>query len=141
MANYYGQARTNYFAVKDAEKFLAELEGWEVEVITQKQADGTLFYGFMDRDGNGGGLSWTRYYEDADGEYQEDERDWMTWLATHLEDGHVAVLMEIGSEKYRYLSGISWAVNNKGEVVRLSLDDIYDLAVEKLGEHVKTATY
>lgn len=141
MANYYGQSRTNYFAVKDAEKFLAEVEGWGVEVITQKQEDGTLLYGFLDSDDNGGGLSWTRYYEDADGEYQEEERDWIEWLGTHLADGHVAVLMEVGSEKYRYLNGITFAVNNKGETLRISLDDIYELAKNKLGEHVTTATY
>lgn len=141
MANYYGQARTNHFAVKDAEKFLSELEGWEVEVFTTEQPDGTVLYGFLDSDSNGGGLSWVRYYEDADGEYQEEERDWIEWLGQHVADGHVAVLVEIGSEKYRYLNGTTWAINSKGESMRISLDDIYELATKNFGQVVTTATY
>lgn len=69
MANYYAQTRTNYFPVKDAEKFKAECEAWQVEVITQKQEDGTEWYGFLDSNQDGGGLSWTRY---ADDEAEED---------------------------------------------------------------------
>jgi len=139
MANYYGQTRTNYFPVKDAEKFVAEVADWQVEVITQKQEDGTEWYGLMDSDSNGGGLSWTRYADD-EGE-EDEERDWVTWLGTHVADGHVAVLMEVGSEKYRYFQGVTWAVNSKGESLRISLDDIYNLATEKLGGSVTTATY
>jgi hypothetical protein len=49
--------------------------------------------------------------------------------------------MEVGTEKYRYLNGIAFAVNNKKEVIRISLDDIYEKAKETLGSQITTATY
>jgi hypothetical protein len=69
------------------------------------------------------------------------ELDWIEILANHLADDHVAVLMEVGTEKYRYLNGIAFAVNNKKEVIRISLDDIYEKAKETLGSQITTATY
>ena len=137
MANYYGQARSNYFEVKDATKFVEEMAKYPVEVITEKVDDKTL-YGIMDSNSNGGGLDWTRYDEETD-DYIE--IDWVEILANHLADNNVAVLMEVGSEKYRYLNGIAFAVNNKKEFIRISLDDIYEKAKETLGSQITTATY
>jgi hypothetical protein len=53
MANFYGQARSNYFAVKDAGSFLDEMTQYPVEVITQEK-DGVTLYGFVDADADGG---------------------------------------------------------------------------------------
>src|SRR5439155_25710565 len=61
-------------------------------------------------------------------------------LAAHLEDGWVAVLMEAGAEKCRYVAGWALAVNSKGETRQVSLEDIYDLAGQ-IGEHVTKAEY
>ena len=36
-----------------------------------------------------------------------------------------AYLMEIGAEKLRYLTGVAIAVNHKGRIIELTLDDIY----------------
>src|SRR5213075_3124435 len=47
-------------------------------------------------------------------------------LAAHLEDGWVAVLMEAGAEKCRYVAGWALAVNSKGETRHVSLEDIYE---------------
>lgn len=139
MANYYGQTRTNYFAVKDPTLFIAEAEGWNVEVIT-KEVDGVTLYGLMDTDSNGAGLSWSRWGEDDAGEEVEEERDWIAWLATHLQDGHVAVMLDIGSEKYRYFNANAWAVNSKGEVRTVGFANIYELAKE-LGDQFTAAEY
>jgi hypothetical protein len=49
----------------------------------------------------------------------------VTELAQHLPKGQIAVLMEIGAEKLRYLTGVAIAVNHKGRVVELTLSDIY----------------
>ena len=137
MANYYGQARRNNFEVKDATKFVDEMAKYPVEVITT-EVDNRTLYGIMDANQDGGGLYWDMYDEDTG---ENKEIDWPEILASHLADNHVAVLMEVGTEKYRYLTGYAFAVNNKKEIIRLSLDDIYDIAKEKLGGQVTTATY
>jgi len=61
-------------------------------------------------------------------------------LAAHLEDGWVAVLMEAGAEKCRYVTGWALGLNSKGETRRVSLEDIYELAGQ-IGEHVTKAEY
>lgn len=145
MANYYGQARTNYFAVKDADAFLADMADLPVEVITETTNSGETLYGFLDANQDGAGLDYSRIIEieNEDGEVEETDVDifWTDILASHLADGHVAILMEIGSEKYRYLSGYAVAVNSKGETREVVLGkDIYDLAHE-LGDQITGVSY
>lgn len=136
MANFYGQARTNYFKVKDEDAFLEELGKYPVQIIKEEK-DGEILYGFLDDDSNGGGA--IDYYEDENGEYLEVE--WAEFFKRHLEDNWVAVIIESGSEKYRYISGHATAFNNKGEAIHLDLSDIYALATEKLGEKITLAEY
>lgn len=145
MANYYGVARTNYFAVKDAEAFKNEMANYAVEVITRKGEDGVTLYGLMDTDSDGGGWNWSYVaeLEGEDGEIIETdlEIDWTEVFARHLVDGWVAILMETGAEKYRYVSGYALAVNSKGESHEINLSrDIAKLALE-LGENVTDASY
>ena len=124
MANYYGQARTNYFQVKDLNAWRQELTGYPVELIEQKLDDGTIKVGFMDANEDGGGLDWQLYDEEGN----EIEIDWTDILARHLADNEVAIIMETGAEKYRYMSGWALAVNNKKETREISLaKDIYTL--------------
>ena len=66
------------------------------------------------------GGSWPSYDMEADTEI-----DLVAELAQHLPKGEVAVLMEIGAEKLRYLTGIAIAVNYKGRAAVVSLDDVY----------------
>jgi hypothetical protein len=139
MANYYGQARSNYFAVKDPEAFTTEMQKYPVKLITQ-ETDGKTLYGFLDKDDDGGANIWSYYgeTEDGDGDYQDIE--WTEVFKRHLVDGWVAILMESGAEKYRYIGGLASAYNNKGEVKTIMLYDIYELA-KGLGEHITEATY
>ena len=136
MANYYGQARTNYFLVKDAEAFKTEMAKYPVRVIEQKIGAESA-YGILDDDGDAGGLPWSQFNEETD-EYED--LVWETIIGNHLKDGAVCVLMETGAEKYRYLSGWAIAFNNKGETRRVDITDIYDLAKE-LGTGVTQAEY
>lgn len=136
MANYYGQTRTNYFLVKDADAFKAEMANYEVTVIEQKVGEETG-YGIMDADSDGGGLPWSQFNEETN-EY--DDLVWETIIGNHLKDGAVCVLTETGAEKYRYLNGWAIAFNNKGETRRVDTTDIYDLANE-LGTGVTRAEY
>ena len=133
MANYYGQARTNYFQVKDLKAWREEMSDYPVELIETKDDDGTMRVGFMDANQDGGGLDWSWWDFETDDDV---EIDWAGILARHLADNEVAILMEVGSEKYRYLTGYALAVNSKGETREINLSkDIYTLAQE-LGDKV-----
>jgi hypothetical protein len=137
MANYYGQARTNYFQVKDLKAWRDELSNYPVELIETKDDDGTIKVGFMDANQDGGGLDWQVY----DDEGEEAELDWTDILARHLADKEVAILMEVGSEKYRYLTGWAMAVNNKKETREISLSKDIMAVAQELGDNVTGATY
>ena len=111
MANFYGQARSNYFAVKDAGSFLDEMTQYPVEVITQEK-DGVTLYGFVDADLDGGADVWSKWDEDK---AETVEIDWAEVFKRHLQDDWVAVIVSVGWEKYRYFQGDTVAFNNKGE--------------------------
>lgn len=129
MATYFGTARTNYFHVKDKLAFDAFIENfYGIDVVT-KDGDSTGFIALLFEDGP---PSW-----DPD---TEDEIDFMDELAPHLADGSVAIMMEAGAEKLRYVNGYAIAINNKGERKDISLNAIYDLAKE-LGTEVTLAEY
>ena len=138
MANYISQGRSNYFAVKDAEAFLADIANCNVQVIQDTTKDGQTLYGFLD-DENGDGLD-TWYARQADDETGEPEVTWGEFFQKHLADGWVAIITSIGSEKYRYLNGEATAYNNKGEDKFISLDSILQLGAD-LGENITPATY
>lgn len=139
MANYYGKTRSNYFAVKDAEAFKAELTNYPVTVETSVR-DGATLYAFMDNDDNGEGEIWSRYELDENGEYEMIEINWADVFKRHLVDEWVAVIISAGSEKYRYIYGDATAYNNKGESRTINLQHIYDLAND-LGKSITLATY
>ncbi len=137
MANYYASARTNYFAVTDLEAFRADIESKtsSVDVISQEK-DGLTLVALLGSDDDGGGFPFE--YQDEDGDYVE--LDWAEIFKAHLEDGWVAIIMESGAEKLRYIAGYAVAYNSKGETVSLNLDDIYDKA-KSIGTHITHATY
>ncbi|MDP3419508.1 MAG: hypothetical protein U0989_17775 [Azonexus sp.] len=83
---------------------------------------------------------WPSYYFDEDAS-KEVEIDWATELSVHLAEGQIAVLMESGAEKLRYIAGWALAVNWKGETEHLNLDQIYDLAEKRFGIRPGDASY
>ena len=117
MANWYGSSRSNYFRVKDCDAFLQWVEKRGLGLF-KNSGDAALF-AIHSGDSTDGG-SWPSYDLEADTEI-----DLATELAQHLPKGEVAVLMEIGAEKLRYLTGIAIAVNHKGLAAVVSLDDVY----------------
>jgi hypothetical protein len=133
MANYYGYARTSYFEVNDLEAFRAAVEPLEVEVVVE---DGHPERVALLSNEDGG---WPdQYWNEA--EQTDVEVDLVSLVADHLADGWVAVFMEVGHEKLRYLFGIAVAVNASGEVRKVDLTDIYRLAAQ-LGPNLTHATY
>ena len=135
MANYYGVGRTNYFRVKDEAAFLSDLEEIEgVRIHDEIRKDGQRWFMLMDDNDDGWCLSWKDERKDA-------AEIWLPEvIARHLIDDEVAIIMESGHEKHRYVSGWAVAINNKGDFKQLTLNDIYDLAKE-LGPNITDASY
>jgi len=142
MANYYAAARSNYFAVRDEQAFRewAKLLGLEIlePVHRDKVADGIRRYGITPGNGDDSGAWPTSLYNDDTDDF--DDIDVSEQLSAHLADDEVAVLMEVGNEKLRYVCGSAVAVNHKGETAIVSIDDIYQAAL-KLGSNITRAEY
>ena len=131
MANFEGTARTNYFQVKDDSAFRAWAHHHSLQVLDGPGGVALLPSVFDD-----GGFC-LRHEEDDDSE----GLDIVDAITEHLAPGSVAVVMEIGHEKMRYLSGWAVAFNDRGDRVQLSLDDIYDLALRAFGTKPTEASY
>lgn len=83
--------------------------------------------------------SWPYSY--IDNNETEHEFDFTEKILKHLLPDQVAVFVEIGSEKLRYLIREVFAVNSKGEVINISLNDIYDKIQKEWGITPTTAEY
>jgi hypothetical protein len=165
MADWYGNARSNYFEVKDSEKFKNFIENWGAEHITQTtkvltekcidclneeankncekyvkrvvdkckvEYEEKELHGFL-------GEGQLPHWKEKDGK-EFDFDDFVVELSQHLKKGSVAIMMEAGAEKLRYITGFACAVNWKGDIKRISLDDIYDEA-NKMGKIVTRCEY
>jgi len=170
MADWVGHARSNYFKVKDKNKFqeFCELFGCELiskqGKILEKRCYDCLYnnkldekckhlikrtvgeckgdeyedelVGFLGNNGNGQIFG---YAEDDQGNVLEFE-DALNMLATHLEEGWVAIVQEVGAEKLRYITGFATAINSKGETQDISIGQIYQKA-EALGRNITRCEY
>lgn len=135
MANWYGSARSNYFRVKDDTAFRAMAKSVGLGVWENDEDKSLLAVYPLDNDSGGWPSS---KFNEATNDY--DEIDLADEIAPHLAEGEVAVLMEVGAEKLRYLSGTAIAVNHKGETTAVSLDDIYALAAKTFKVDVEDIT-
>ena len=170
MADWYGHARSNYFKVKDHNKFqeFCDLFGCELiskqgQVLEKRCYDclynnkideeckqlikrtvgeckgetyGDELVGFLGSDGHGQIFG---YAEDDQGNVLEFD-DALKMLATHLEEGWVAIIQEVGAEKLRYITGFAIAINSKGEIQDVNIGDIYKRA-EALGRNITRCEY
>ena len=125
MANYSCASRTNYFRVKDEPAFRAWAKHRGLEVAKGEAKHPGHFTLLPDQSGDG---SFPTY--DLE---QDEEIDFIAELAEHLAADSVAVMLETGAEKLRYLIGYAVAVNAKGEQVHVTLDAIYPLAAHAFG--------
>lgn len=122
MADYYGNGRTNYFPVKNAQAFKDDINKISGVEVISRRIDDTMMFGLVVTDDYG----WpsTMHDEETD-EY--DDVDWEKLFKKHLRKGAVAVIQEVGSEKDRYYVGYSWAINSEGKTISLNINDIYTL--------------
>jgi len=131
MANWYGTARSNKFRVVDVDAFTEELENVNIDIDIE--GDTVTLFGEDDS----GGWPSMAYDEEAGDDY---EVDLPAIIQRHLQEDSCAVLMEVGAEKLRYVTGWSCAIS-KNEIVYVNLDEIYQHAEEMMGAPVETATY
>jgi hypothetical protein len=140
MASWEGFFRSNYFKVKDFDKFKEFINSIDacndVDIFTKVLPDGTSLYGV----GDYGGLP--QFYDKdanpdlpvAEEEYAEADVDGFLFaLSKHLEPGQVAVFHEVGFEKLRYLTGAAVVVTSDGRTCWLHLGDIVEKAEQELG--------
>ncbi len=98
----------------------------------ESKTDGKL-YGFLSEHG-------LPCYAHDEKTGEDRDIDFLAELASHLAPGWVAIIQEIGYEKYRYLVGCAFAVNSKGRVRQISIESIYGRA-KKLGKHMTRCEY
>ena len=133
MANWYGASRSNYFKVKDADAFLADMARIPGLDVTNDER------GFMV---SGDEEGYWPSYRTSSGDAEYDEDIWLPdVIAEHLADGSIAVFQTAGAEKLRYLTGYAVAVDNKGGLVEVNIADIYGLAAAELGAEPSRAEY
>lgn len=149
MANYLAKSRTNYFRVADLESFTADLTrhgltpgGWDDhsdlvldrDITNRPEGAIALFYDgdwpMLDEDSVAMRLD-LEDAEDSDQPVKTDYDELYELIAAHLVESDVAVLIGVGSEKMAYFGGAALAVNSRGDMEMVMLDDIYAKA-EKL---------
>ena len=141
MANYSATSRSSYFCVKNRAAFDEWLATVAYNDLTVLETDDPLRVGLNATNGDCSGFSIE--FEDEDGE----SRNLLEELAKHLADGEVAVLMEAGSEKCRYIVGFAVAVmadptaDGGFKILEVNLNDIYGLVRKNWGVEAGQAVY
>ena len=130
MANYYASARSNYFRVKDSQAFEKWVESIPELGIFTKQDDESTLYAIYDDGGDSCGWP-SMVFDEEGGDYRD--IDLTEELAEHLVEGEVAVLIEVGAEKLRYLVGNAVAVRSDGAIIHLNLNTIYQMVEDQWG--------
>jgi hypothetical protein len=136
MANYCCTMRSNYFAVKSLTDFDKFCERWDLENLGDDRSDGLV--GLTPR-----GECLTSMPRDEDGEELNGDFDFAQELSKQLADEAVAIWMEVGNEKLRYVCGFAWAINSKGKMRSVGIDDIYKKArqLTKRPEDITDCSY
>ena len=140
MANYCCAYRTNYFKVKDNEKFkefMTHVYAEDLDVFHKTDKNGNELYGF----GGYGGIS--GYFNDEN-EYENDDEAWdnaydsfIDGLAKQVADDDAILLFEVGNEKLRYVVGSVVVITSKGYEYR----DITNVGVEIAKQMLNNPNY
>ena len=112
MANYNCAIRTNYFRVKDADKFkafMSEVYGSEdeIEVFEKPDKNGVTRYGFVCYGGICGVCSMNEDCEDSSYDL------FVEGLQQYVADDDAIILFESGNEKLRSLIGSAVVITSK----------------------------
>lgn len=124
--NYEITARSNYFRVKDPQAFIDAVKALNTCMYAERhdsQPEKVALFVAV------GGWPGYRVDEEAD----EHDFDLVEFIAAHLKDDDIAVLMAIGHEGLRYVTGYAQAINANGDTVEVTLEDIYQRAFDMFG--------
>lgn len=131
MANWHGTSRTNYVFVDDIDLLKEALAPFDITIDQDER--GVMF---SSRESDNGEFPSCTYIQ-RDGE--EDEEIFFSWkehVMPYVKEGEVLIAMEVGAEKYRFVTGYAEAYVRKGEDVQsidIDLNQIYAMASEKFG--------
>lgn len=144
MTDWTGTAHSNYFAVKDLEAFEVAIKPYELTIKTGVGAEAGRVALVEDHYGTGWPITagCDDYVPDPDtpdanGDPscgsccgpKHESRTLYQVVASHLQEGYVAVFAEVGSEGDRYPMAWALAINPAGQTVTLDLDEIFDRAL------------
>ena len=133
MAAYLACTRSNHFRVRSAAGFRRFCCRYALTVFNNTERGKNRRFGFLADER----IPTGRIARNGDWI----ETDFIGELAKQLARGEVAVVMEIGHEKMRYLVGYASAVSWKGERMQVALSDIYRRAKETFGVEPTVAEY
>lgn len=135
MANYYGFTRTNYFAVKDEEKFrqlVASCRGSEENPeVWEEAVDGQTLFAF----GCYSSLSGLPCGDEED--YECDLGAFHSALQQVVADGHAIIITEVGYEKLRYLVGDCTVITSQ----EIDYTNLRDVGLTKAQQLLKDPQY
>lgn len=138
MADWYGNARTNYVRIKPEHEsaMLVVCDIFSILAIV-KMHEGLRHFGFFPANTNSNGdfarrrnvsdladpkkLNGLNIVVDDNGDF---ELDWLL-IAGYMEDDDILVIETIGNEKLRYLTGVSEAYSTTAMLGSISIGDIY----------------
>lgn len=112
MANYERTARTNYFRVKDREKFIDFAKHLKSESgnvrVTMRDEPGKEWRFALGCDGGIDGLF---IHEDDDPE--EAYELFLAGLQNHIAEDDAVIILEVGNENLKYVTGLATIVTSK----------------------------
>ena len=140
MANYNCTFRTNYFKVKDNEKFeefMAHVYAEDLEVFHKTDKNGNELYGFGGYGGISGYFNNENEYEDSDEAWDNAYDNLIDGLAKQVAENDAILLFEVGNEKLRYVVGSVAVITSKGYKYR----DITNVGVEIARQMLNNPNY
>ena len=140
MANYNCTIRTNYFHVKDNEKFeefMTHVYGEDLEVFHSADSNGNKVYGFGGYGGIAGYFNKEEDYEDNDEAWDNAYDNFIDGLVTHVTEDAAILIFESGNEKLRYVVGSVAVITSKGYEYR----DIRDVGMEMARQMLNNPDY
>lgn len=138
MANYTCAIRTNYFKVKDNEKFeefMSHIYGEDFYVFDMADKDGNTLYAFGCYGNIGGYFDSEEDCEDGDWDNAYDA--FVNGLVKQVAEDDAVLIFESGNEKLRYVIGNVTVITSKGYEYR----DITDIGVEMAREMLNNPDY
>lgn len=126
MPNYRVNTRTNWFRVKNVDKFMTWLKRFGSQIYMQaSMKKGKDTYFVLIGNCECGEFPFNTELDNDN----EPQIDFMDHIAKHfLSNEDIMIVLESGAEKMNYIGGIAVAYNSRGLTTYITLDSIYELA-------------